>query len=279
MSHTAGVSGWEEKITADQVCDVEYSTAKLAEQAPWWEPGTASGYHAVTMGHLLGEVIKRTTGKPMKQFVADEIAGPTNADFQIGCVEKDWPRISLVIPPPPPPWDLTKMDPQSAMVKTFSNPGMDARNSYKNNWRHSDMSAVNGHGNARSLNKILSAIPNGGVTGGVRLLKPETIELIFREQSDGRDLVIGLPMRFGIGYAINGGGTAETVSWLPTEKMCFWGGWGGSLELMDLHRNMTFTYVMNLMGPGTLGNENTEAYVKEVYNILKEEGDSLSGKL
>ncbi|OCT54017.1 CaaX prenyl protease [Cladophialophora carrionii] len=278
MSHTSGVSGWEDAITAEEVMDVPASTARLARQAPWWTPGTASGYHAVNMGHLLGEVLRRATGKTMKQFVADEIAGPLGADFQIGALERDWPRVSPVTPPPPFPWDFAKMDPDSPTVKTFSNPPLDARNALLPQWRRADMAAVNGHANARALNRILSAIPNGGVVDGVRLLSPETIDLIFRQQADGPDLVIGLPLRFGIGYGLGGGGTAQTVPWLPTEKMCFWGGWGGSLEVMDLHRKVTFTYVMNRMGEGILGNSRSQEYVQLVWKILDEQPQA-NGKL
>ncbi|OAP59472.1 hypothetical protein AYL99_06770 [Fonsecaea erecta] len=271
MSHTSGVSGWEQKMTAEDISDVPRATALLAEQAPWWEPGTASGYHSASMGHLLGEVIRRATGKPMKQFVADEIAGPVGADLQIGAKEEDWPRVSPIIPPPPLPFDLSKMDPNSPVVKTFGNPPMDARVALEPHFRRADMSAINGHTNARALNRVLAAIPNGGSVDGIKFLSPETIELIFREQSNGTDLVIGMPIRFGIGYAIGGGCTAETLPWLPSEKMCFWGGWGGSLEIMDCHRNVTFTYVMNKMGEGIMGNNRSKEYVEMVWNILKEQ--------
>lgn len=270
LSHTAGVSGWQDPITAEEVSDVPAATARLAAQAPWWKPGTASGYHAVTMGHLLGELVRRATGLPMKQFVAEEIAGPLGADFQIGAREADWGRISNVIPPPPMAFDFAAMDPDSPAVKTFGNPPLDATKSYTPPWRAADMSAVNGHANARSLNRILSAIPNGGVVDGVKLLSPETIELIWRQQADGPDLVIGKPIRFGIGYGIGGGGTAETVPWLPQGKMCFWGGWGGSLEIMDLDHNVTFTYVMNKMGEGIIGNNRSEQYVQLVWETLRE---------
>ncbi|KAJ9608914.1 hypothetical protein H2200_006685 [Cladophialophora chaetospira] len=271
MSHTSGVSGWEDPITFDEICDVPTSTARLAKQAPWWEPGTASGYHAVTMGHLIGELVKRATGKPLKQFVADEIAGPLGADFQIGALEKDWPRVSAVIPPPPLPFDFATLDPKSPMVKTFANPPMDAKASQTPAWRNADMAAVNGHSNARGLNRILSAIPNGGTVDGIKLLSPETIERIFEVQSDGPDVVIGMPLRFGIGYGLGGGGTAQTVPWLPTEKMCFWGGWGGSLEVMDVQRKVTLTYVMNSMGAGILGNARSQEYTETVWNILKQQ--------
>ncbi|KIW90426.1 uncharacterized protein Z519_09071 [Cladophialophora bantiana CBS 173.52] len=274
MSHTAGVAGWDDKITAEEICDVPMATARLAEQAPWWEPGTASGYHSVSMGHLLGEVIRRATGKPMKQFVAEEIAGPLGADMQIGAAEKDWPRVSPVTPPPPMAFDFAKMDPNSPTVKAFSNPPMDARVAMEPYWRRADMAAVNGHANARALNRILRAIPNGGTVDGVKLLSPETIELIFREQANGTDLVIGMPLRFGIGYGLGGGCTAQTVPWLPTEKMCFWGGWGGSLEIMDCHRNVTFTYVMNKMGEGILGNGRSKEFAELVWKILKEQEEA-----
>ena len=279
MSHTSGVSGWQDPITFEEIIDVPNSTARLAKQAPWWEPGTASGYHASNMGHLIGEVVKGATGRPLKQFVAEQIAGPLGADFQIGALEKDWPRVSPVIPPPPMPFDFSKMDPNGPTAKTFGNPMMDAKVAMLPGWRHADMGAVNGHSNARGLNRILSAIPNGGTVDGIKLLSPETIELIFKEQSDGVDVVIGMPLRFGIGYGLGGGGTAQTVPWLPTEKMCFWGGWGGSLEVMDVHRKVTFTYVMNSMGAGILGNARSEQYVKLVWEILKEQegGGKLAG--
>ncbi|KIV80484.1 hypothetical protein PV11_07982 [Exophiala sideris] len=125
LSHTSGVSGWEGPITWEEVYGPS-SIERLAEQAPWWEPGTASGYHSNNMGHLIGEVIRRTSGKSMKQFVAEEIAGPLGADFQIGAQEKDWPRIAPILPPPPLPIDFSKMDPNSVAVKTFGNPPPDA---------------------------------------------------------------------------------------------------------------------------------------------------------
>jgi CubicO group peptidase (beta-lactamase class C family) len=83
LSHSTGVAGWQEPITMKDVCDPAKSSPPLAKQAPWWEPGTASGYHALNQGHLAGEVIRRTTGKSLKQFIAEEIAGPLGADFQL----------------------------------------------------------------------------------------------------------------------------------------------------------------------------------------------------
>ena len=99
MSHTSGLSGWGKKITMKEVCDWEKSTAILAGQKPWWKPGTASGYHMLNQGHLVGEVIRRITGESIGTFFAKEIAEPLGADFHIGLKEKDFHRVSNVIYP------------------------------------------------------------------------------------------------------------------------------------------------------------------------------------
>src|SRR3954469_22108116 len=127
MSHTSGVAGWDPPFTVEDMYDWELATERLAAQAPWWEPGTASGYHASNQGHLVGEVIRRITNTTFKQFVADEIAKPLGADFQIGARESDWDRIAPVVPPLPPDDDPRTLDPQSIMVKTYTGPVASAK--------------------------------------------------------------------------------------------------------------------------------------------------------
>ncbi len=265
MSHTSGVSGWDPPFVGEDMYDWEGSVAKLAAQAPWWEPGTASGYHALNQGHLVGEVIRRVSGKTLKQFVAEEIAGPMGADFQIGAREEDWGRISDVIPPPPLPFDLAALDPASPVVRTFTGPPADAAAANTAAWRNADMGAINGHGNARSVVQIMRVMSLGGEAGGVRLLSPETIELVFDQQADGVDLVLGIPLRFGIGFALP---KQETIPYIPDGKICFWGGWGGSLIVMDLDRRLTIGYTMNRMAPGIIGSDRAETYLRAVYDAL-----------
>ena len=103
MSLSGSVSGLDQPAVVEDLYDWPKSTSRMPAQAPWWEPGTASGYHALSYGHLVGEVVRRISGKTLKQFVADEIAGPLGADFQIGAEESDWERIADVVPPPPLP--------------------------------------------------------------------------------------------------------------------------------------------------------------------------------
>ncbi len=262
LSHTSGVSGWEQPFLIEDMYDWEKSTSQLAAQAPWWEPGSASGYHAFNQGHMVGEIIRRITGKSLKQFVAEEIAGPLGADFQIGALERDWGRIADVVPPPPLPFDMDSIDPQSPAFKTMTGPIPDAAAANTPGWRNADMGAVNGHGNARSVARIMSALALGGDVDGIQLVSPKTIDLIFDEQSNGVDLVLGVPLRFGIGYGLP---LLETVPYLPDERICFWGGWGGSVIAMDLDRRMTIAYMMNKMGPGVIGSDRSEAYISAIY--------------
>jgi CubicO group peptidase (beta-lactamase class C family) len=265
LSHTSGVSGLDQPAVVEDLYDWEKSTSRFAAQAPWWAPGTASGYHALNFGHLVGEVLRRITGTTLKQFIAEEIARPLGADFQIGAVESDWGRIAPVIPPPPLPFDLEALGMDSPVVKTFTGPPADASNANTAAWRQADIGAANGHGNARSVARILSVISRGGAVDGIRLLRPETIELIFQEQSNGVDLVLGMPFRFGIGYGLP---VLVTLPYVPDEKICFWGGWGGSVIIMDVGRRMTISYMMNKMGAGIVGSDRSEQYVRAIYDAL-----------
>ena len=265
LAHTSGVSGWDSPFATEDMYDWEKSTAALAAQAPWWEPGTASGYHAHNQGHLIGEVVRRVTGRSLKEFVRDEIAGPLGADFQIGARRTDYGRIAEIIPPPPLELPLELLPEDSPMRKTFSGPPPNADAANTPAWRDADMGALNGHGNSRALATVLSAISLGGKVNGVQLVKPATVELIFEEQANGVDLVLPAPMRWGVGYAL---AKNKALPYLPDEKICFWGGWGGSMVLMCPDRRTTIAYVMNKMGPGILGSDRMATYGALIFDAL-----------
>ncbi|MHA3019055.1 serine hydrolase domain-containing protein [Mycobacterium sp. BMJ-28] len=266
LTHSSGVSGWDQPVVSEDILDWDKSTAALAGQAPWWEPGTASGYHALTYGHLIGEVVRRVTGSPLKEFVRDEIAGPLHADFQIGASPADTDRIAEIIPATEP-FDLPPMDQwPEPMLKTFTGPAPDPRTANTAAWRAADIGAVNGHTNARALAKILSVISLGGTVDGVTLLRPETVEQIFELQLQGPDLVLAShPLRWGLGFGLP---EPATIPYVPQEKICFWGGWGGSWETMNPDRGATIAYVMNKMGPGVEGSARTDRYFRLIYDAL-----------
>ncbi len=265
MSHTSGVSGWDQPFVAEDMYDWEKSTSQLAAQAPWWEPGTASGYHAQNQGHLLGEIVRRVSGLPLKQFVAERIAAPLGVDLQIGAKAEDDDRVAEIIPPPPLGFDLATMDPTSPTVRTLTGPVSDAALANTIPWRRADMGALNGHTNARALARTFSTISLGGEVDGARLLSPATIERIFEEQSHGPDLVLGVPLRFGIGFALP---EPTSIPYVPSEKVCFWGGWGGSMTLMFPDRGLTVSYVMNRMAPGIIGSDRAELYLTSILSAL-----------
>ena len=266
MAHTSGVSGWDPPFSISDMSDWDTSTQRLAAQAPWWEPGTASGYHANNQGHLVGEVIRRITGTTFEKFVAEGIAGPLGADYQIGARESDWDRIAPVVPPPRPDEDPRALDPASVMVKTYTGPVASAKAANSPEWRRADLGALNGHSNAKGLLTVMRTMSLGGEAGGVRLLSPKTIDLVFDQQSDGVDLVLGEPFRFGIGYCLG----SPHIPYVPEGRTFYWGGWGGSMIVMDLDRRLTISYMMNRMAPGILGSDRAESYIRAVYAALGE---------
>lgn len=263
LAHTSGLSGWEEPMRPEDLYDWEKSTFFLGKQTPWWEPGKNSGYHAITQGFLIGEIIRRITGMKTGAFFRQEFTNPLNADFYIGLPESEDNRVSFVIPPQnvlPLPADQN-----SAAYKTFMNPGLNPKVPRDAAWRRADIAAANGHGNARSVAEIQSIIAQGGQRKGKLFLSRETIQKIFLEQSTGLDLVLGIPLRFGIGYGLPG----ETLDYLPSGNICFWGGWGGSLVIVDTDRALTIAYMMNKMGDGILGDDRGAALIKAAYEALE----------
>ena len=262
MSHTAGLPGWQEPITLEDLYDWEKCTALLAAQEPWWEPGTASGYHAFSQGYLVGEVVRRISGRSMGTFFAEEIAGPLGADFYIGLGAEHEHRVSLIVPPM---GALPLSDDQSSpSYKTFMNPPLDPLFAHDRGWRAAEIPAANGQGNARGAALAQAVVAHRGEFNGVRLLSSETIELIFEEQAQGNDIVLGMPLRFGIGYGLPN----ESLPYLPDRRICFWGGWGGSLVIVDTDRQLVFTYMMNKMGDGTVGDARGAALITAMYKAL-----------
>jgi CubicO group peptidase (beta-lactamase class C family) len=251
MSHTAGLSGWQEPITLEDLYDWDKVTSLLAAQEPWWEPGTASGYHAVTQGYLEGEIVRRVTGQTIGEFAAKEVTGRIpDADFHIGTGPEHDARIAHVIPPPGSLRDaLEGVDEQSVAFRTFTSPALDASVSATIPWRRAEIPAAGGHANARAVAAVHTPMACGGEANGVRLLSPQGIEPVFDEQIYGQDLVLPVILRHGIGFGL----PCAEMPISPNPRACFWGGWGGSLAVIDLDARISFAYMMSKMGEGTVG--------------------------
>ena len=262
LGHTAGLPTWRQKITVDEVLDWDKACSLLAADEPWWEPGTASGYHALSQGNLVGEVIRRVTGQTVGRWFAENVAGPLEADFHIGTPESCDDRIANVIPPPATTTQLA-IDPDSIQGRTFANPSLAADVSWTTEWRRAEVPAAGGHGNARSVAIVQSLVSGIGETHGKRLFSPALCDRIFEEQANGTDLVLGVPLRFGMGY-----GLPVPEIPFPSQRTCFWGGWGGSLVINDLENHMTIAYVMNKMGEGTTGDLRAFMVIAAAYQSL-----------
>ena len=237
---------------------------RLAAQEPWWEPGTASGYHAVTQGYLVGEVIRRIDGRSVGQFFAEEVAGPLGADFFIGTPASADDRVARVIPPPPLDEQIAAADPESMAIRTLTNPPLSAEQSWTEAWRRAEIPAAGGHGNARSVARVQSVLAHGGEIDGVRLLSEAGCHRALEQQVSGTDLVLGAPLSFGLGYGLI---TPDTPL-SPNQHACFWGGWGGSLVVVDMDARMCFAYVMNRMGEGTMGDLRAVEILFAAYGAL-----------
>lgn len=265
MSHSAGLSGMDEQIQDERLYDWDYMVNTLAAQAPWWEPGTQSGYHAITQGHLLGEVVRRVTGQSLGTFFRTEIAEPLGADFHIGTPEAHFDRIGELIPPKVGPAGGME-DKDSIGARTFRSPLANASAAATPAWRTAEIPAANGHGNARSVVRVQSVVANGGEAFGQRLLSEAGVARIFEEQSFSKDLVLGLPIRFGMGYGL----TSDKLPMGPNPHIAYWGGWGGSSIVVDTDARLCVSYVMNKMESGLMGDPRG-------FNLLQATYQSMAG--
>jgi CubicO group peptidase (beta-lactamase class C family) len=265
MSHSAGLSGWTEPMKPEDLYDWDKSTRLLAAQAPWWEPGTASGYHAITQGYLVGEVVRRITGKSLGTFFKDEVATPLGADFHIGLDPREFGRVADLIPPEAVAGAFAA-PPDSIPMRTLGNPPLDALQSRTKGWRMAEIPAANGHGNARSIARIHTALANGGEAFGKRLLSAKGCEVVFEEQTNGMDLVLGAPLRFGMGFGLPTPGLPLG----PNARTCFWGGWGGSLAQIDYDDHLVVAFAMTKMNSTTLGDARGVALREAAYRAIGE---------
>lgn len=269
MSHTSGVAGFDTPVPLETMCDWEEAVSLLAKQKPWWEPGTCSGYHALTFGYLLGELVRRITGKTIGAFFREEVAVPLGADFQIGVPEADEIRVAQMIPMPEiKPGDVGYVAPGSMLYRAMNfsdnvSPTAAALMTRERSWRAAEIPAANGHGNARSVARVAAAIACVGTLDNVRLLGPNTIERAMKEQYAGPDLALPFPVRLGLGLGLN----SKEMPVGPNPRTLWWSGWGGSLVVMDLDAKLSYAYVMNKMS-NQLPDPRCASIAKALYSAL-----------
>jgi CubicO group peptidase (beta-lactamase class C family) len=247
LSHRAGLSALREPLPTEALFDWDRMCDALARSEPWWEPGSASGYHAMTFGFLVGEVVRRITGLSLGTFFRREIAEPLDVDFWIGLPEAEHDRVADLIVPPGGVWPTIPAGAHPS-VRAMHNPPMDDELVNSVAWRSAELPAANGHGTARALARVYGALANGGAIDGVRLVRPEAIERMREPQPEGVDLFIGLalggvPFRWNLGFMPNILG----VTYGPNPRAFGHTGHGGSVAMCDPESRLSVAYVMNRM--------------------------------
>ncbi len=250
MSHSAGLSGFDPPLeTVETLYDWDACVDRLAAQAPWWEPGTRPGYHAITQGYLQGEIVRRVTGRSLGTFFREEVAEPLGADFHIGLDARHDGRVADLDPPRQAIAAEALGKPDSIAARTLTSVPITALEPRTRAWRAAEIPAAGGIGHARSVARIHSALACGGRVDGVTLLSEAGVARALEPQVSGRDQVLGLPVVFGQGFGLN----QEQWPISPNPRAMFWGGWGGSLAIVDLDARVTVSYVMNRMEADLMG--------------------------
>ena len=238
MGHTAGLPFWSAPLKAHDLADWEYCTEALAAQAPLWEPGTVSGYHLVTQGFLIGEIVRRVTGMTFGDFFRAEVSSVLGADFHIGLPASEDYRVSSAIPAAGN--ILDGLAPDSIAYRAWTSPRLDFTWPQHRWWRAAEIPASNGHGNARSVATIQSIVANRGEFNGRRFFSEKTGDQIFETQAHDVDLVLGIEAHFGMGY-----GLASSLTPVGP-RSCYWAGLG-SLIIADQDLGITIGYTPNKM--------------------------------
>ena len=250
LSHRAGLAAIDSPdLTLDDVAAWEPVVEAIAAQAPNWEPGTAHGYHARTYGWITGELIRRVTGRMPGAYVNEEIARPLGLDFFIGVPESQDHRVATLYPPTYDDPHLARLadevlhDTSTLLGRVMGGPS--GLFGYDDMWntrrmRAAQLPSTNGHGDARVLARMYAACL--GEVDGVRLLEPATIARATQVRSSGTDCVLGRPLSFGLGFALD-----PTFGPVPGPAAFGHSGAGGSVAFADPEVGLSFAYVMNQM--------------------------------
>lgn len=240
LNHSSGLSGWATPLSHEDVSDWEKCVSILEQQAPFWDPSlNITGYHVLSQGHLIGEVVRRITGMTFGEYFKKEVADVLNADFFIGTPDSEFQRISPVFAPPP--FDFTGQEEDSVLMRTMRSTPLNAELANTKAWINAEVPAANGQGNARSVALIQSIISNRGELRGHRFFSEELSDRMFTKQVGGTDMILGGKFNFGLGYGL------ESSQMPIGPDACFWGGWGGALISINRELNLTVAYMMNKM--------------------------------
>jgi CubicO group peptidase (beta-lactamase class C family) len=275
LSHQAGVPVWRAELPPRALCDFDLVAERLAAEAPVWEPGTALGYHPVTIGVIEGELVRRITGRTIGTFLREEVARPLGADIWIGLPEAEEHRVATLY--------LSERDPHSPMMRKAASDPAWIGWSFINNIggdrdhvnlreRHAaEIPAAGGIATARGLARLYAPLSRDGAVDGVRLLQPSSLDAMreLRSATDC-DVLLRIPTTYTLGFSKSWGarrlGSGQHV--ILGKNAFGTPGMGGSIGFADTEARMSFGYVMNRHGSGVGLNERGQGLVDAAYRSL-----------
>jgi CubicO group peptidase (beta-lactamase class C family) len=278
LSHRAAVPAVREILPAEALYDWTMICAALAAEEPWWEPGTAHGYHAVTFGWLVGEVVRRIDGRSLGTYFRDEVARPLGLDFHIGLDDAEHGRVAelsqLGLPSAeeldPDTLGLMQVvlaDPDGMTARAFMNPPSMALGVNNPEWRRAEIPGANGHAGARDLARVYGALAHGGDLDGAHVLDAKGIARLRSEQSRGADLVLQVQTRFGLGVMLPQ--ARADARFGPNLDAFGHPGAGGALGFADPEHGIGFGYTPNRLGPHILVDPRATALIGAIYEGLR----------
>jgi len=261
LSHQAGLPGFSEPQDPTVWFDPADVLRVLAAQAPMWEPGTASGYHPVTIGYLVGEVFRRADGRSMGAALREDLANPFGLDIWIGTPDSEHGRIPEVQKPPAAP-DLGELDAikRAAFLDRGSAPG--GRGSAE--WRRMEIPSANTHATAPALARLMGVLADGGRLGKEPVLSQMTLAKAVRERIHGPDRVLPFTLSWAAGFLRN----RELNIYGPGELAVGHSGWGGSCAFADPETRLSAAYVMNKQSPYLLGDPRPLRLIEALYSAI-----------
>ncbi|GGW29265.1 esterase [Streptomyces lucensis JCM 4490] len=273
LAHRAGVPVLDRPLTPREAADPGLGAEAVAAQAPVWEPGTDHGYHAHTYGWLVGELVRRVTGRPVGEWIADEIAGPAGADLWLGLPATEHARVGRVGPlEAPEAVGGLRARPKRAVAEAYADENSLTRRAFAaitpaadenaDAYRAAVLPASNGIATADGLARFYASLI-GEVDGGRRLFTPRTAELARAEESSGPDRVLVVGTRFGLGYMLHGGAS-------PMLSPASFGhpGRGGALAFADPGTGIAFGYVTNGFRKSVTADPRAQALVRALRTAL-----------
>lgn len=268
LGHRTGLPAVRHELAPDAMLHWDVMTTALAAEVPWWTPGTAHGYHVNTFGFLVGEVLRRATGRSVGQLLRERIAEPMGIDIYLGScshlaariAEFDWPTTSTVTVDP-----STLSEEHLLQRNTYANPAGLSGSGYVNSseWRDAEMPSTNTHASARAVAALYTVMAHDGSFGGHSLVAPAVLTEATSEVSHGEDVVLGRVSRFGHGFQL----PIPERGFGPNVESFGHYGAGGSVGFCDPVAKVGFGYVMNQMGP-RWQNPRNRALIESFYSCL-----------